>query len=216
MEQELRGGFLPPKPPGPEPELDDGPKRRTGAGRHAVPGEPPHAPARPPNPASTWHGQPYGAPGRRYGSPPPPAGWDAPPWGFETAAREPDNGPAVAGFVLSLVAVGLLLFSAGLSTFVSIACAIVGIVLSRKGRRKVDAGETSKNRGLAQAGFVVGVVSLVLAVLATIFWGLIVVLALVDDDFQRDLENELDDSNRIRASVGVAAGVLRLGMHLLS
>jgi MFS family permease len=215
VEQELRGGFLPPNPPGPEPELDDGPRRPTAAGRHAAPGEPPHPPADPPSSASTWHVRPYGAPAPRYGSPPP-AGWDAPPWGFQTAAREPDNGPAVAGFVLSLVAAGLLLFSVGLSTFVSIACAIAGIVLSRKGRRKVDAGETSKNRGLAQAGFVVGVVSLVLAVLATIFWALIVVLALVDDDFQRDLENEFDDSNRIRASVGVAAGVLRLGMRLLS
>jgi MFS family permease len=117
--------------------------------------------------------------------------------------------------VLSLVAVGLLLFSAGLSTLVSIGCAIAGMVLSRKGRRKVDAGETSKNRGLAQAGFIVGVVTLVLSVLATIFWGLILVVALVDDEFRRDLENEFDDSNSIRASVGVAAGVVRAGMYLL-
>jgi hypothetical protein len=223
VEQELRGGFLPPEPPGPEPELGDGPKRRGAAEPQPRPsqpppaGPPPNAPGDPAQPGSSRQGQPYEAAPPGYGWPPPqpPAGWQPSPWGFPPAAREPDNGPAVAGFVLSLVAVGLLLFSAGLSTLVSIGCAIAGMVLSRKGRRKVDAGETSKNRGLAQAGFIVGVVTLVLSLLATIFWGLILVVALVDDEFRRDLENELDDSNTIRASVGVAAGVVRAGMYLL-
>ena len=72
----------------------------------------------------------------------------------------PDNGQAVAGFVLSLVALGLLVISAGLSTIVSLGCAIAGIVCSRNGKKKVDAGETPKHRGLAQAGFIIGWVSL--------------------------------------------------------
>jgi hypothetical protein len=100
----------------------------------------------------------------------------------------------VAGFVLSLVAGGLLVVSAGLSSVVSIGCAIAGIVYGRRGMRRVDAGETPKNRGLAQAGFWIGIASLVLAVLATLFWVLFAVLAATDDEFLDDLERELDES----------------------
>jgi len=122
----------------------------------------------------------------------------------------------VAGFVLSLVAGGLLLFSGGLSTIVSVGCAIAGIVYSRKGKKKVDAGETSKNRGLAQAGFIIGIVALILAILATLFWILILVLALTDDEFQNDLENEFDESNGISAAaLRLGAAGVRAGAHLL-
>jgi hypothetical protein len=92
----------------------------------------------------------------------------------------PDNGQAVAGFVFSLVSLGLLVISAGLSTIVSLGCAITGIVCSRNGKKKVDAGETPRHRGLAQAGFIIGWVSLALSVLATIAWILVIVFAAID------------------------------------
>jgi hypothetical protein len=187
VEQERSGGFMPPEPAGPEPELGDGSRRE-------APAPQPQAPA---------------------GQPPPGYGWQQQPWGYAPATREPDNGPAVAGFVLSLVAGGLWLFTAGLSTIVSIGCAVAGLLYSRKGKQKVDAGETSKNRGLAQAGFIISIVSLVLSILATAFWGLILVLALTDDDFQRDIENEFDDSQSIRASVQIVGAAVRTAGHLL-
>jgi hypothetical protein len=205
VEEERSGGFLPPEPAGPEPELGDGPR--------PAPQPPPPAygwqqqPSPAPPPGYGWQGQPQG--------PPTASGWQPPPWGYAPAAREPDNGPAVAGFVLSLVAGGLLVFSAGLSTIVSIGCAVAGMIYARKGRRKIQAGETTKNGGLAQAGFVISIISLVLSILATAFWVLILVLAIVDDDFQRDLENELDDSQSIRASLRVLGVVVRGGAHLL-
>ena len=74
----------------------------------------------------------------------------------------PDNGQAVAGFVFSIVAVGLLVISFGLSSIVSVGCAITGIVCSRNGKRKVARGETPKHKGLAQAGYIVGWVGLAL------------------------------------------------------
>jgi hypothetical protein len=98
----------------------------------------------------------------------------------------PDNGQAVAGFVFSLVALGLLVISAGLSTIVSVGCAIVGIICSRNGKRKVDAGETPKHRGLAQAGFIIGWVSLGLSILATIAWILVIVIAATEDNSGSD------------------------------
>ena len=98
----------------------------------------------------------------------------------------PDNGQAVAGFVLSLVALGLLVISAGLSTIVSLGCAIAGIVCSRNGKKKVEAGETPKHRGLAQAGFIIGWVSLALSLLATIGWILVIALAASDNGSNDD------------------------------
>jgi uncharacterized membrane protein YedE/YeeE len=98
----------------------------------------------------------------------------------------PDNGQAVAGFVFSLVAVGLLIISFGLSTIVSLGCAITGIVLSRNGKRKVDAGQTPKHRGLAQAGFIIGWVGLGLSILATAGWILAIALSAGDESFNLD------------------------------
>jgi hypothetical protein len=147
-------GFLPPEPPGPEPELGGRPAPAT-----AVP-------------------------------PPPPPGYAYPAqqqWAYPQQ-QVPDNGQAVAGFVFSLVSIGLLVVSAGLSTVVSLGCAIVGIVCSRNGKKKVDAGETPKHRGLAQAGFIIGWVSLVLSILATVGWALALAFAIADEGIDPDPE----------------------------
>ena len=168
-------GYLPPEAAGPEPELGDRPAQ-------APP--PPLAP--PPQAPAQTYGYP---PPPGYGTPPPP-GYAYPPqqqWTYPQAAV-PDNGQAVAGFVFSLVSLGLLVISAGLSTIVSIGCAIVGIVCSRNGKKKVDAGETPKHRGLAQAGFIIGWVSLALSILATIAWALVLGFAIADEDFKIDPE----------------------------
>lgn len=214
-------GFLPPEPAGPEPELGGhpapapGPQQAPPPGA-APPGAPPPGYGYPPPPGQPYppppgYGYPPPPPGQAYPPPPgygyqpPPPGQAYPPaWGYPQP-RVPDNGPAVAGFVFSLVSAGLLVISGGFSSIVSIACAIVGIVYSRKGKQKVDVGETPKHRGLAQAGFIIGWVSLFLAVLATIAWTLVIVLAITDDNFN------WDDSQTIR----VTAVAVRAGAHLL-
>ncbi len=174
--------FLPPEPAGPEPELSEPPAKQ----------EPPP----PPPPPQQTYGYPPPPPGQPYYAPPPPPppGYGQPPpqgypppayppqWGY-APPPVPDNGQAVAGFVFSLVSLGLLVISAGLSSIVSVGCAIAGIIMGRNGKRKVDRGETPKHRGLAQAGFIIGWVSLALSILATIGWILFIVLAATDDDF---------------------------------
>jgi hypothetical protein len=153
--------------------------------------------------------------GGRPAPPPPPApptqqapgpayGWQQPP------PPQPDNGPAVAGFVLSIVSMSLLVLSAGLSSLISLGCAIFGIVYSRKGKRKVESGETTKNAGLAQAGFIVGIVSICLSAVASAFWLAVVIAAVNDEQFRDDLEREFDNSESIRASLQVAATLARL------
>src|SRR5215211_4535156 len=129
-EEETR--FLPPEPAGPEPELS------------ARPPEPP-PPAPPPQqtygypPPPAGHQPPPGYQPPPPGYQPPPPGYQPPPpgyayppqqsqwgWGYPAQPRVPDNGQAVAGFVLSLVAIGLLVISFGLSSIVSLGCAIAG------------------------------------------------------------------------------------------
>jgi hypothetical protein len=201
---EERREFLPPEAPGPEPELGSAPP-------------PPPAPAPPQQPYQPPQ-QPYPQPYQPPQAPPPPPGypaygWQQPPppgWGYPPPPPQPDNGPAVTGFVLSLVSAGLLFVSGGISSIVSIGCSTAAIVYARKGKAKVERGETQKNRGLAQAGFIIGIVGLVLAVLATLVWGLIVVALIADDEFRRDFENEFDNSNSINAALPVAAAGARL------
>jgi hypothetical protein len=187
-------GFLPPEPAGPEPELGDRPAQPPPqapppAYGYAAPPPPPGYgyPPPPPTPAPA-PGQHYQPP-PGYGQPPaygPPPGYAyPPPWGYPQQ-QVPDNGQAIAGFVLSIVSLGLLIVSAGLSTIISIGCAIAGIICSRNGKRKVDAGETPKHRGLAQAGFIIGWVGLGLSILATIFWIVVIVIAATSDDPNND------------------------------
>jgi hypothetical protein len=199
---EERREFLPPQAPGPEPELGSAPP--------PPPGPAPQQPYQPPP-------QPYPQPQQPPQAPPPPPGypaygWQQPPpgWGYPPPVpAQPDNTAAVTGFVLSLVSAGLLFLSGGLSSIISVGCSIAAIVLSRKGKAKVERGETQKHHGLAQAGFIIGIVGLVLAVLATVIWALVIVALITDDEFRRDFQNDFDNSNSITALLGVAAAGAR-------
>ncbi len=144
-------------------------------------------------------------------------GWSAQPpaqqpqqqWGWQPQPRIPDNGTAVAGFVLSMVAGGLLLFTGGLSSIVSIACAGAGIYYSLKGRRRVDRGETPMHRSLAQAGFIIGIVSVVVSILATLAWVAFIIWYATDEDFREDFDDEFDESNGFETSIRLGGLALR-------
>jgi hypothetical protein len=200
--QETR--FLPPEPAGPEPELSDPPPHPPPPlppppQTYGYPPPPPGGPQPPGAAQPAGAGQPPGGaqPPPGYGSQPapgyppppgyappgyPPPAYGAPPaWGYPPQPRVADNGQAVAGFVFSLVAVGLLVISFGLSSIVSLGCAITGVVCSRNGKRKVESGETPKHHGLAQAGFIIGWVGIALSVLATAGWILAIALGAIDE-----------------------------------
>lgn len=105
----------------------------------------------------------------------PPPGYWQPQQGPQ--APQPPNNDAVAGFSCAIVGISLLFFSGGLSTVVSLILGIVAIPYSRKGKRNVEEGRTPKHKGLASAGFVIGIVTIVLSTLATIGWILVFTLA---------------------------------------
>ena len=123
----------------------------------------------------------------------------------------PPNNDAVAGFTCGIIGVSLLFFTGGLSTIVSLALGIVAIPYSRKGKRNVEEGRTPKHKSLASAGFVIGIVTVVLSILATIAWILIFTLVdwdEIDDDPGNDLFDDFDSAVLIRV---VAAAVRLLG-----
>jgi hypothetical protein len=190
--------FLPPEPPGPEPELGGGAK-------------PPPPP--PPRQQYTWRPTPAAwqpPPPPQQPWPPPPAAWppQPQPWGYPPAP--PPNNPAVAGFVCSIVGAALLVMTFGFSSIVSIALAAVGTYLSRKGKRKVDRGETPRHRGLAQAGFVTGIVTLVLAVLATLVFILFIVVYATDEQFRDDFNDNPNGTPSALMWVALLARIVRL------
>jgi hypothetical protein len=183
----MAGGFLPPEPPGPEPDFGGRPKE-------------------PPSPR-----QPAPPPEQPQWQQPPPGYWQPQSW-QPPGPAEPDNGPAVAGFVLGVVGAGVLVLSVGLLAFVSLVLAILGIVYARRGKRKVESGATRRHQGLAQAGFVTSIVTLVVAAPLTLLEIVFLILYASDEEFREDFEDELDDSlDESPASVTV----VRLALPIL-
>ena len=213
--------YLPPEPAGLEPDLGSRPPAPEPRPPPSQGGWQPPQHAQQPPPAQGYAPPP---PQQQGGWTPPPAGWYPPPaqeqqpWAYQPQQpRQPDNGSAVAGFTLAVVGGALLLLSAGTSSIVSVVCAGLGILYSLRGRRRVDRGETPKHRSLAQAGFITGIVSLVLAVLATAFWLLIVILYATNEAFRRDLEEDSGGSGHgFETSVRVTALLGRVAWSLIS
>jgi hypothetical protein len=116
----------------------------------------------------------------------------------------------VLGFTLSLSSLGLLLVSAGLSSLVSVGLAIPGILQSRKGTRRVQEGLTTKSASLASAGYVIGIVALVLSVVATLFWIVVAILVATDEDARREFEREFDRQREEQAALTVLLVAARL------
>jgi len=113
-----------------------------------------------------------------------------------------------------MASAGLWLFSAGLSSIISIVCAGLGVFYSRRGKEKLDAGETQKHKDLAKAGFIIGWVMVGLAALSTIAWVLIFVLAGTSESFQDDMQRELQDSE-MSGGLRVATTALCTGAPLV-
>jgi hypothetical protein len=225
------GEWLPPAPPRePPPSLvrPPLPPPQQPPQRPPVyqPPAPPQPPSRPPAyqpPAPPQPPSPYGHPAPAHQQPapaaPPPPTYPYPhppqqgypPQGWQPLPPQPPNDDAVVGFTCAVVGAALLFFTAGLSTIVSLTLGIVAIPYSRKGKRKIAAGETTKHKDLAGAGYIIGIITIVVSILAMIAWGLI--FALVDwEEVEEDLEEESEgESVRFYIRTGVALFARLLG-----
>lgn len=171
MEEERHDGFLPP-----------------GQGYQTPP---PHQPQPAHQPRPTYAPPP---PAQQGGLPPPPP----PHWAPQ--AQEPGNGVAVAALTCSIVSLGLLLTTVGLFFPVSLGLAIAGMITGRKGMANVDRGETRKHRDLAKAGWVLGIIALVLSVLAG---AIVIALFIADPSWVEELDTSTDSSGDLSALVAM-------------
>ena len=213
-EAQDRPQWLPPEPPGRPPALGSAggslppPAHQWPPAQAPPQGYPPQPPAYPP----PGYASPYG-----YVHPPaaahPPAGsWPPPAYWPPAQQFGPGNDAAVASLILSISGAALLLFSSGFAAPITLVLGILGIVYGRKGRKKVDAGETIKHRSLAQAGFVVGIVAIVLSVLALLLWTAVIVLAIAADD--EDGGGLSPDGTQTDARLALAALAVRFAAVL--
>ena len=121
-----------------------------------------------------WLPPQYGQGPQQYGQPPQ---YGAPPWapGYFYSYREPDNHTAMAGFIMAAVSISVTVLFFGVLAPLTVFVSIAAVFVSRAGIKKVDRGETTKDRSLARWGFWLGIVGTLLALLAIAAWILVIV-----------------------------------------
>lgn len=110
--------------------------------------------------------------------------WQQQPYPYyQQQALDPGNTPAVVSLVLGICSIAGVVFFLGLIFPITLGMGIPAIFLGRNGMKKVDQGETAKHRGLAQAGFITGIIGTVLSAISALFWILVFVgIASSDSD----------------------------------
>jgi hypothetical protein len=153
----VTGEWLPPQAPGssPPPPLAPGTPAPPPPFEPADDDQPAAAQAPPPAPAAQG---------------PPPAPAAAPP-------DERPNNEAVASIACGLTGFGLLIWTNGISTVVSLILGVFGVVFARNARRNVEEGRTSKHGDLAGGARIAGWITVGCSIAATIVWGLVLAVA---------------------------------------
>lgn len=194
-ESSSSGGWLPPRAPGSQ--------------------EPPHferaRPEAPPTRAGGW--TPPQVAGHVQPRPGPPAQRGEQPV-FAQPENASSNGLAIASLVLGVAGLVVLLFTLGLGFFISLVCSGAAWVLAIAARRRVRAGTASGGEGQAKAGLYLGIAGVILGVLAMIVWIALLASGFDLQEWQRELERELDrqqggESGRLsllRAAAGSLLG----------
>lgn len=161
-------------------------------GSGAAPGGWSESAVPPPPIAPTGPGpQNPGAPGG-YGYPAYPQGY-----GWPGMQPPPQNGLGTSAMILGILSCCLFC----LYGIVSLILGVLAVILGIKGKRRADRGEAT-NRGQAQAGFVTGIVGIVLGI-ATIALIVFAIVATVNDE-----RNNVDDGPSYNSAPRVTAPLL--------
>jgi hypothetical protein len=129
------------------------------------------------------------------------AGQDDKPAFIYEARR--DNPAAITAFSFAICSLGLLLISGGISFLASLPTGILGIVIGRRSLKATETDDTAVHRNYARAGFVIGIVSTVLASLSA---ALFILVAAFPDAF------DVEEESRIPVVIAfrLASGLLGL------
>ncbi|MFD8675914.1 DUF4190 domain-containing protein [Streptomyces seoulensis] len=162
------------------------------------PGVPPYTPAPPAGYGYPTHPGPQGYPGPQSypGYPQPPAyGWGAP------MGPVPQNNAGTAALVLGILSIVLFC----LYGVASLILGVIAVILGVQGRRRADRGEAT-NRGQAQAGFVLGIIGIIVGVVTlALFIGILVFAAHKEDSRQDDepFGSSYNSAPRLPGSPGI-------------
>ena len=118
---------------------------------------------------------------------------------------EDQNVPALIAMLLGAGSVILVLFGFGSATafYIALPMGVAAIVFGSAGKRRVDRGESQRNRGLALAGQVFGVIGTILATLGII--AVIIVSTVLDagaDNIQDIIDSIDDEINGVNNNAG--------------
>lgn len=102
-------------------------------------------------------------------------------YGWPGMPMPPQNGMGTASMVLGILACALFC----LYGVVSVVLGILAIVFGIKGRRKAESG-VANNHGQAQAGFVMGIIGVILGIAVIVLIAVGITAAINDDSYDDD------------------------------
>jgi hypothetical protein len=157
-------GWLPPRAPGadPAPQYETAPEQEPGV------------PDPDPQPAAAAAVMPpaAGAPQRTYVKP------------------GQTNGLALTALILGIIGVTLLLLTLGLGFLFTLPCSIAAWICAAQARARIAVGETTAGRGHAQAGYILGILGVVLGVMAMVGWIAAIASGLDLEELRQDIERQ--------------------------
>ncbi|MFI8350506.1 DUF4190 domain-containing protein [Streptomyces sp. NPDC085596] len=155
------------------------------------PGVPPFAPTGAPTPPAGYgypsypgYQNPQGYTPNPQGYAQNPQGYTQPPaygWPGAPMGPVPQNNAGTAAMVLGILSIVLFC----LYGVVSLVLGVIAVILGVQGRRRADRGEAT-NRSQAQAGFVLGIIGIVVGLAALVFFIGILVFAAHKEDSRQD------------------------------
>lgn len=124
---------------------------------------------------------------------PPPPDRPAPPRPRPPAPAGGGTDPlAVASLVFGLAALALLVLTLGLGFFFVLLSAAAGWVCAVNARRRLATDPGRAGEGLANAGRIISLIALGLAVVAMVVWLVLIANGFSLEEFREDLQRELD------------------------
>jgi hypothetical protein len=115
------------------------------------------------------------------------------------------NGLALTSLILGIVGVALLVFSLGIAFVFTLPCSIGAWITGAQARNRIALGETGAGRGQAQAGYILGILGVVLGVLAAVGWIALIASGVDLEELRRDIERQ-SNPNEVQAMLAAFLG----------
>jgi hypothetical protein len=123
---------------------------------------------------------------------------------FVKPAGSQTNGLALTALILGIIGLTVLLLTLGLGFLFTLPCSIAAWICGAQARARIAVGETTAGRGHAHAGYILGVLGVVLGVMAMVGWIAAIASGLDLEELRRDIERQTnpDAVQAVRTLIG--------------